>query len=35
MKGEEFYNWLNMMENVFARKTLADHKNVKLVAIKL
>ncbi|XXG68653.1 hypothetical protein AAC387_Pa06g1692 [Persea americana] len=35
MKGDEFYDWLNKVENVFAYKDLANHKKVKLVAIKL
>ena len=35
MKGDEFYDWLNTVEKVFAYKDLADHKKVKLVAIRL
>lgn len=35
MKGNEFYDWLNTVAKVFAYKDLADHKKVKLVAIKL
>ena len=33
MKGDEFYDWLNTVEKVFAYKDLANHKKVKLVAI--
>ncbi|XXG44747.1 hypothetical protein AAC387_Pa02g0016 [Persea americana] len=35
IKGDSFYDWLNTVEKVFAYKDLADHKKVKLVAIKL
>lgn len=35
MKGEEFLDWLDSVEEIFDSKELADDKRVKLVTIKL
>lgn len=35
MECNKFYDWLNIVEKVFAFKDLADHKKVKLVGIQL
>lgn len=33
MKGDEFSDWLNTVEKVFAYKDLTNNKKLKLVAI--
>lgn len=35
MKGDEFSDWLNTIEKVFAYKDLTNNKKLKLVAIQL
>ena len=35
MDAGEFFDWLNMVEHVFGYYDPFEHKNVKLVAIKI